>query len=93
MKSTPFLLIALSALNFGCSVSEEECFPVGRTIRLHNGVQLPSLVLGSSQLILDSASEDKSLPSSFVGLLPERCYRTMETALQLDLRAFDTVSL
>ena len=68
------------------SSKEGECLVIP-TVKLHNGIEMPLLSLGTAQLVTKVQSE---LPR-FVGMLPERAYRQMELALQSGMRAFDTV--
>jgi diketogulonate reductase-like aldo/keto reductase len=59
------------------------------THRLHNGVEMPLLSLGTAQLIT-VPGVNPDLPSDFIGFLPERNYRQTELALSAGVRAFDT---
>jgi len=70
------------------SSKEGECLAIP-TVKLHNGIEMPVLSLGTAQLVTKVRPE---LPR-FVGMLPERAYRQIELALQSGMRAFDTVRL
>lgn len=59
------------------------------TVKLHNGVEMPILILGAAQLVTVKGIKPE-LPSNFVGMLPERGLRQVELALQQGIRAFDT---
>lgn len=50
---------------------------------------MPVLQLGTAQLI-HQRGIDPSVHDSFVGMLPERGYRQLETALRYGIRAFDS---
>jgi hypothetical protein len=81
-----------------CDTAKECAFPQkilnNPTIRLNNGVEMPTLSLGSAQLILAEQHNEKvGATPNFVGLLPERTFRATELALQAGMRAFDTVSV
>jgi len=65
-----------------------ECLVVP-THKLHNGVEMPLLVLGTVQLVTE-AGVDPELPAKFVGILPEKNYRQIELALASGFRAFDS---
>mmetsp|Transcript_17710 Transcript_17710/g.22933 ORF Transcript_17710/g.22933 Transcript_17710/m.22933 type:complete len:350 (+) Transcript_17710:39-1088(+) len=60
-----------------------------RTIKLHNGVEMPTMSLGTAHVVLPS-KPDPDAPQGFSGFQPERTYRQMELALQSGLRTFDT---
>ncbi|KAL7566832.1 hypothetical protein ACA910_021333 [Epithemia clementina (nom. ined.)] len=60
------------------------------TVRLHNGVEMPILQLGTAQLVVPDLAPDLDAPPNFVGMQPERGYRQIQVALQAGMRAFDT---
>jgi diketogulonate reductase-like aldo/keto reductase len=84
-----------SAFFVGAASSDEvsqeggSCLISVPTQRLHNGVEMPILSLGTAQLIT-VPGVNPELPSDFVGFLPEKNYRQMELALSAGVRAFDT---
>lgn len=69
--------------------SEKSCIGIPFQITpLHNGVEMPSLQLGTAQLI-ESPKANSSTPR-FFGMVPERTYRQVDLALKNGIRAFDT---
>jgi hypothetical protein len=78
--------------NYDEASQEGSCLasvPSVPTQKLHNGVEMPLLVLGTAQLCLEPGVKPE-LPSNFIGFLPEKNYRQMELALKTGIRAFDT---
>jgi diketogulonate reductase-like aldo/keto reductase len=59
------------------------------TVRLHNGVEMPRLILGVCQL-LSQPGLDSTVHPTFVGMLPERAHRQVQMALDAGMHAFDT---
>mmetsp|Transcript_3736 Transcript_3736/g.9403 ORF Transcript_3736/g.9403 Transcript_3736/m.9403 type:complete len:367 (+) Transcript_3736:47-1147(+) len=60
------------------------------TIRLHNGVEMPTLQLGTAHIVMPGQPDAEHAHPRFVGFQPERCYRQADLALTAGMRAFDT---
>jgi diketogulonate reductase-like aldo/keto reductase len=70
--------------------SQGECLVTSvPTHKLHNGVEMPLLSLGTAQLVT-VPNVKPELPQHFIGFLPEKNYRQVELALTIGVRAFDT---
>lgn len=58
------------------------------TIKLHNGVKMPLLSLGTSHAVFGESHKDNNV--TFIGFTPEKAYRQIELALRSGIRSFDT---
>lgn len=62
------------------------------TLKLHNGVDLPAISLGTAHAIL-SEKDDPNIHKNFTGMVPERAYRQVQLALQNGIQAFETARI